>query len=334
MPTPPPVDPDVRAALELLGPAPSLTPDRIAERRAGLLALRPSDADLSGDGAFEVTEHTAPGPAGSPGVPVLVCRPTTATATAAATAATVTAAATTRLPVVLYLHGGGMVVGGNRQGVDQPLAWSRELGLLVVSAEYRLAPEHPHPAPVEDAYAALLWTHRHAARLGGDPARIVVAGDSAGGGLAAAVALLARDRRGPALLGQLLLSPMLDDRNDSVSVRQTDGLGGWDRVSNETGWTALLGTARGTDAVSPYAAPARATDLAGLPPALLEAGSAEAFRDEVVAYAAALWAAGGEAELHVWPGGVHGFTALAPDAPLSRAATAARLTWLRRLLRP
>jgi acetyl esterase/lipase len=227
-----------------------------------------------------------------------------------------------------------MIIGDNRMGVAEPLDWSQALGgLAVVSVEYRLAPDHPHPAPVEDCYAGLRWTAEHAGELGLDPARIIVAGASAGGGLAAALALLARDRGGPALAGQLLMCPMLDDRNDTPSCHQMTGVGVWDRTSNHTSWSALLGEARGGPEVSPYAAPARASDLSGLPPAFIDVGSAETFRDEDVAYAGRIWQAGGRAELHVWPGGFHGFDMLAPRAKLSRDARAARVRWLRRLLR-
>ncbi|GAB2497814.1 hypothetical protein GCM10027031_00990 [Corynebacterium atrinae] len=124
---------------------------------------------------------------------------------------------------------------------------------------------------------------------------------------------------------------MLDDRNNSYSALQMEGLGFWDRSSNLAGWTALLGEARGSDDVSQYAAPARATDLSGLPPTFIDVGSAETFRDEDVAYANGIWQAGGTAELHVWPGGFHGFDGLAPHTALSQTAKAARLDWLRRL---
>ena len=153
-------------------------------------------------------------------------------------------------------------------------------------------------------------------------------GISAGGGLAAATVLLARDRGGPELAGQLLICPMLDDRNNTASAVDLDGHGLWDRTANNVGWTAYLGDRRGTDDVPAYAAAARASDLSGLPPAFLDVGTAETFRDEVVAYASRIWRAGGEAELHVWPGGFHGFDSLAPEAQVSRAARAARLTWL------
>lgn len=213
-----------------------------------------------------------------------------------------------------------------------PLAWARELDAVVVSVEYRLAPEHPYPAQIEDVYSGLVWTAEHAGELGADPERIVVAGSSAGGGLCAAPALLTRDRKGPRMLGQLLMCPMLDDRNDTPSAHQMAGLGIWDSQANETGWTALLGARRGGPDVPEHAAPARATDLTGLPPAFLDVGSAETFRDEVVTYASRIWQAGGVAELHVWPGGFHGFDGFAPQAALSHAARAAQLRWLRRLL--
>jgi acetyl esterase/lipase len=235
-------------------------------------------------------------------------------------------------PAIVRFHGGGMVMGSRFSGIVQPLTWVERFDAVCVAVDYRLAPQHPDPYPVQDCYATLLWTVEHAAELGVDPARIVVNGPSAGGGLAAGVALLARDRGGPPLLGQLLVSPMLDDRNETVSSHQIDGVGVWDRGSNDTGWNALLGERRGTEAVSIYAAPSRATELTGLPPAYLECGSAEVFRDEDVAYASSLWAAGVQAELHVWPGAFHASDQLAPDAALSREAVAARDAWMARLL--
>jgi acetyl esterase/lipase len=314
--TPPPFDRELAVALAEFAPSP-LTPDLVPDSREVGAALRPTDEVLSREGTFTVEDREVPGPPGAPLVSLLVCRP---------------AAARGPLPVVYFVHGGGMVTGDNRVGVDGPLDWAEELGLVVVSVEYRLAPENPHPAPVDDCYAGLEWTAAHASLVGGDPDRIVVAGQSSGGGLTAALALRARDEKGPRLLGQLLMCPMLDDRNDTFSARQMADRGMWDRASNDTGWTALLGERRNSGDVSPYAAPARAEDLSGLPPAFVDVGSAETFRDEDIAYAEAIWRAGGEAELHVWPGGFHGFDALVPEAALSRQARAARLAWLRRLL--
>ncbi|GAA3830889.1 alpha/beta hydrolase [Streptomyces phyllanthi] len=316
---PPPFDPELAAALVELGDlAPTTaTPDGIpaAREQIGALLALMTDEELSRGGLFEVRERAVPGPPGAPDVSLLICRPTGAPGPR---------------PIVYFTHPGGMVVGTNRLAL--PLDWAEELGLVVVSVEYRLAPEHPHPAPVEDCYAGLLWTAEHAREIGGDPDRIILAGGSAGGGLAAALALLARDRGGPRAIGQVLMCPMLDDRNDTPSSHQMAGLGHWDRTANETGWSALLGEARGTDDVSPYAAPARADDLSDLPPAFIDVGSAETFRDEDVAYASRVWQAGGSAELHVWPGGFHGFDGLVPQAALSVDARAARLRWLRRLL--
>ncbi|AZP21880.1 alpha/beta hydrolase [Streptomyces aquilus] len=318
---PPPFDPELAAALELIKDviSPGLTLDQIDEIRQGPGIALLAELDLTLDGFFEVEDRKVPGPEGAPEISLLICRPTAPPASGPR-------------PVVYHVHGGGMVIGTNRVGVDVPLAWAKEVDAVVVSVEYRLAPEHPHPAPVEDVYAGLVWTAEHAAELDADPERIVIAGASAGGGLSAALALLARDRKGPRVIGQVLMCPMLDDRNDTPSAHQMAGVGVWDRTANETGWTALLGEARGGPDVPAYAAPARAEDLSGLPPAFLDVGSAETFRDEVVAYASRIWQAGGVAELHVWPGGFHGFDGFAPQAAVSQAARAAQLRWLRRLL--
>ena len=235
-------------------------------------------------------------------------------------------------PGIYHTHGGGMIVGDRFVGIATLVDWIVAFDATVVTVEYRLAPEFPDPFPVEDCYAGLVWTADHAEELGIDPERLIIAGASAGGGRAAGTALLARDRGGPALTGQMLICPMLDDRDATVSTRQIDGIGVWDRTSNLTGWGALLGDRRGGDDVSVYAAPARATDLAGLPPAFIDCGSAEVFRDEDVAYATALWTSGVQAELHVWPGGFHGFDMMAPHAALSKAATEVRTSWVGRIL--
>jgi acetyl esterase/lipase len=311
---PPAFDLEAAAALEVLPypVPPSVLPDMVPMMRTVTTEAIPSDDELRRDGQIELADHQV-----SDEVSVMVAR---------------RAGLRTPAPMVYWIHGGGMVLGTNRIGIEEPLDWALELGLVVVSVEYRLAPEHPHPAPVEDCYAGLVWSTEHADELGVDRSRTIVAGGSAGGGLAAAVALMARDRSGPALAGQLLEAPMLDDRNDSASAHQMAGLGVWDRTANETGWSALLGPARGGPDVSPYAAPARAEDLAGLPPAFIDVGSAETFRDEDVDYAQRIWLAGGAAELHVWPGGFHGFDGFAPLTTLSQNARSARVRWLRRIL--
>jgi acetyl esterase/lipase len=224
-----------------------------------------------------------------------------------------------------------MVMGNRMTGISLVAPWIVAHGAVAATVEYRLAPEHPDPAPVEDCYAALLWFAEHAEEVGANPERILVAGASAGGGLAAGVSLLSRDRGGPQLAGQLLLCPMLDDRDDTVSARQFEGLGLWDRGSNGVGWNALLGDRRGSGHVSIYAAPARAEDLSGLPPTYLDAGSAEVFRDETVAYASRLWRDGNDTELHIWPGGTHGWEALMQGSSLAELASDVRTSWVARL---
>jgi acetyl esterase/lipase len=236
-------------------------------------------------------------------------------------------------PWIYWIHGGGYI-SGSALAVDPRLnRWAETLDCVVVAVEYRLAPEHPYPVPLEDCYAGLCWAVGAAGRLGLDPARGVLAGSSAGGGLAAAVALLARDRGGPALTGQILIYPMLDDRQATVS-RQFEAAPVWGRSANELGWRAYLGRAGHQGDVPGYAAPARAADLAGLPPAFVAVGGADLFRDESIAYAARLLEAGVEAELHVYPGAPHGFEILAPAAGVSRRCDAEILGALRRGLRP
>ena len=235
-------------------------------------------------------------------------------------------------PGAYFVHGGGMVAGTRWSLGAMLVDHVLEYDAVVAAVEYRLAPDAPDPAPLEDCYAGWTWFTDHADEFGFDPARVLIGGPSAGGGLSAGTTLLARDRGGRMPLAQLLMWPMLDDRVETVSAQQVDGVGIWDRTSDVTGWTALLGDRRGSDDVSPYSAPARMADLSGLPPAYLEVGGAEVFRDEVVAFASRIWAAGGSAELHVWPGGFHGFQNVVPSAALSRTAVATREAWVRRIL--
>lgn len=234
---------------------------------------------------------------------------------------------------VLYLHGGGMICGmGELGALYDGLArlYVAESGVPLLLVDYRTAPEFPHPAPVGDCFAALVWLVDHADELGVDPARVAVMGDSAGGGLAAAVCLMARDRGGPAVALQMLVYPMLDDRT-TVPDPELLPFVTWTYDDNATGWAALLGGSAGGDGVSAYAAPARATDLSLLPPTYIDVGDLDIFRDENLVYARRLAAAGVATELHVHPGCPHAFEGLAPNAGVSRRAIADRVRRLRAL---
>ncbi|KRE29096.1 alpha/beta hydrolase [Agromyces sp. Soil535] len=317
VPARPPFDAELEPALDAApGFFTTLEPAAIPEFRAAT-ARPPSVEDVIAGRPVEVTDHAVAGHGGGE-IIVSVLRRIGHESAAS--------------PGVYLMHGGGMV-GGSRWALAPMLVeWVLEYDAVAAAVEYRLAPAFPDPVPVEDCYAGLEWFTSRAEELGFDPRRVLVGGQSAGGGLSAGVTLLARDRGGPMPAALLLMWPMLDDRNETVSARQVDGVGIWDRTSNETGWTALLGDRRGTADVSIYAAPARATDLSGLPPAYIEAGSAEVFRDEAVAFASGIWEAGGSAELHVWAGGFHGFQTIVPTAAVSRAAVQTREAWVRRLL--
>ena len=219
------------------------------------------------------------------------------------------------LPAMVFIHGGGFVVGSIELNDADCRRIAAEVGAVVLSVEYRLAPEHPFPAGLEDCYAALVWLADHAKELRIDPDRIAVGGESAGGGLAAAVALLARDRGGPRLCLQFLGIPELDDRLETHSMRTLVDSPITTIPNGEISWDSYLGPGvRGTDQVSPYAAPARANDLAGLPPALVTAYEFDALRDEGIDYARALLSAGVPTELHVYPGAFHGCTWLSHAA--------------------
>lgn len=313
----PPFDAELKAGLAVVGGVfpPTITPDLVPFMRRSY-ASPPLDDILRGFPRVAVAHETIPGYREDP-IEVSVFRH---------------ADAAGLRPCIVYAHSGGLMFGDRFNALDLCLEWVTGLGIVLVTFDYRLAPEHPDPHAREDTYSTAEWVVRHARRLAIDRRRVMIGGASAGGGLAAGCALAARDRGGPDLCGQLLVYPMLDDRGLVPSVRQFDGVGVWDRISNETGWRALLGAAYGTDEVSPYAAPARAGDLSGLPPAYLDVGSAEIFRDETVDYASRLWQAGGQAELHVWSGGFHGFDLFAPHAVLSQGMVATRNAWLERVL--
>lgn len=232
---------------------------------------------------------------------------------------------------IYHVHGGGYV-GGSAEAMGFVLApIVAALGCTIVSVDYRLAPETPHPGPIEDCYAGLAWTFANSAALGIDPGRIGVMGESAGGGLAAALALLVRDRGEYALAFQQLIYPMLDDRTCAAEPHPHAGEFIWTPSNNRFGWSCLLGQEPGGEGVSPYAAAARAADLTGLPSAYIATGALDLFVEENLEYARRLLRAGVPTELHVYPGAFHGFELMA-DAAVAKQAQADRLAALARFV--
>ncbi len=293
------------------------TPEKVRAARAEHEKMFAAFASAERRTDVATEDRRVPGPAGAPDVPVRIYRSARASRDPR--------------PAVFEIHGGGFLT-GNIEMMD---AWcervAAEVDAVVVSVEYRLAPEHPFPAGVEDCYAALAWTGANAVALGVDASRIAVAGQSAGGGLAAATALLARDRGGPALCFQLLEIPELDDRLDTPSMRAFDDTPLWNRPNAVWSWRHYLGPAWGGD-VSPYAAPARAEDLSGLPPAYVSTMEFDPLRDEGILYALRLLQAGVSVELHSYAGTFHG-SGLLPSAEPSRRNAAEVLGALARGLR-
>lgn len=261
----------------------------------------------------ERTDHTVPG---DPDVVVRVHRPK---------------GVSDALPCVYSMHGGGYIMGTYE--MDDLLFddWCQHLGVVGVSVEYRLAPETTYPGPLEDAYRGLKWVYDNADSLGVDRDRIGLHGISAGGGMAACLALLARDRGEVPLHFQLLDCPMIDDRQQTPSSR-LEGLKVWSKGSNTFGWRCYLGDLYGTDDVPYTAAPSRCTDLSGLPPAFVSVGSVDGFRDEDIDYAMRLNQAGVPCELHVYPGAPHGYM-IAQDSEVSKQARRDKTEWLARAVR-
>ncbi len=298
------LDPEISASLATL-PFGTIDSDNLAEIRS--LSIMPLTA-LSD--AVERTDHVVPG---NPDVVVRVHRPRGVEGP---------------VPCLYSIHGGGYIIGS--YAMDDPRfdVWCPRFGCVGVSVEYRLSPETPYPGPLDDCYLGLQWVHDHHEELGVDPDRIGIAGVSAGGGLAAGLALLARDRGEIPLQFQLLDCPMLDDRQITPSSR-LDGLFIWSRESNTFGWQAYLGDRYGTDRVPAYAAAARADNLAGLPPAYVCVGGADGFRDEDITYAMRLNQAGVPAELHVFPGAPHGVM-MFTEAAVAQRYTRTLDDWLAR----
>ena len=311
-----PFDPELKAGLAIVGGMfpPTITPDLIEFMRKSYAG--PPVDQLIGGRSIDEEVVTFPGHLGDP-IEASILRPRHFPGPR---------------PGIVVAHSGGLMFGDRFSGADLIVDWVDQLGAIIVTVEYRLAPEYPDPYAREDMYAALEWTAANAGDLGIRLDRLMLAGASSGGGIVAGMALAARDRGGPKICGQLLDYPMLDDRCITPSTRQFDGIGVWDRISNETGWTAYLGAERGGPNVSEYAAPARARNLANLPPAFIDVGAADIFRDESIAYATALWEAGGDAELHIWSGGFHAFDIFAPHTAVSRGTIRTRNAWVEKIL--
>jgi acetyl esterase/lipase len=301
-------DPEVRAALEAspsLGTVKAETLDQVRANRMLLSEQVPLSSEVTR------TDHLIPGPDGAPDIRLRVHRPRSASHD---------------LPALYWIHGGGYVLGTPEQDDLRFDRWCQRFDLAGVCVQYRLAPEHPFPAAIDDCYAGLAWLDQHGDELGIDTSRIGIGGPSAGGGLAAALALLVRDRAEIEIDYQLLIYPMLDDTRTTHTANIEVPV--WDRESNEFGWSSYLGPRFGTDDIPPHAAPARATDLSGLPPTYLMVGTLDAFADEDLDYALRLNHAGVAVEAHLYPGAPHGFEGFAPDAAVSRQARADINQWL------
>jgi len=259
-------------------------------------------------------DRNIPGPDESPEVGVRIYKPVDVSG---------------NLPGMFFIHGGGMIM-GSIEGENLKAAMLCEtIQAVVVSVEYRLAPENPHPAPVQDCYEALVWMSKNATELGFDPERLAIVGGSAGGGLAIATALMARDQEFPKLCFQMANYPMIDDRNETPSSKEITDVGIWDREANLEAWDWYLGGKPADE----YAAPARAKNLSDLPPTFIDVGEIDLFRDEDIEFATRLLQAGVTTELHVYPGAYHASEAFAPDAELSKQIWAKRIEALKRALK-
>jgi acetyl esterase/lipase len=302
------MDPELAGMVDLLPKMDLLDP--VAARQAFEDILVAIKIEIPGIETLDIENRMVPGFEGDPDVSVRVYRPKRVAQAAAGETAT-------PAPGVVMIHGGGFVIGSVETEHAGAAAMAIDSGAVVVSVDYRLAPEHPYPAGVHDCYAALTYLHAEADALGVDPARVALAGASAGGGLAAATALLARDRGGPAVCFQLLQIPELDDRFETGSMQTFVDTPLWNRPLAEQSWQAYLGPLYGAADVPAYAAPARAADLSGLPPAYISTAENDPLRDEGITYALRLLQAGVSVELHQFPGTFHG-SALVTSAAVSR----------------
>jgi acetyl esterase/lipase len=305
-------DDELAAMIPLL---PTISSEDVLAARAELDALVAGMVGSVDTSDLDVTDRRIDGLEGDPAVPVRVYRARQAKGA---------------VPGVLMIHGGGFTVGNLESEHMSAARLARTLEIVVVSVDYRLAPENPFPAALHDCSAALQWLHRSSDELGVDTSRLAVYGQSAGGGLAAALALFTRDHGGPPLCFQFLGIPELDDRLETASMRSFVDTPMWSLPAAELSWQRYLGAEHDGD-VSPYAAPARATDLRGLPPAYVSTMEFDPLRDEGILYALAMLSAGVQVELHSFPGTFHG-SALFPNAGISRRIADEEITVLRKAL--
>jgi acetyl esterase/lipase len=313
------IDPELAEGLEKLPPFASIGPDTLPAMRENMRALAKLQIETTDSTGVTMSERSIPGPKGAPDVRVVIYTPTEAKGP---------------LPAYLHMHGGGMILGIPEIRHASSLEVARDTPCVVVSVDYRLAPETPSPGAVEDCYAALKWLAGAAKELNIDPKRIAIGGESAGGGLAAALGLLARDRKEITPAFQLLIYPMLDDRTvKHTEARPYSGEFVWTPKNNVFGWQSHLGQAPGGDGVSPYAAAARAENLVGLPPTYISVGSIDLFADENIEYARRLVHAGVPVEFHLYPGAFHAFDMMA-NASVAKAFKRDWRTALKRALNP
>jgi len=310
------IDPELAAFIDLV-PQIDLS-DPVAARASFEELVGAIRLDIPGIESLSVEDRSVPGRDGAPDVPVRVYRPARPVEG-------------TRAPGIVMIHGGGFIIGSVEAEHAGAALMAISTGAVLVSVEYRLAPEHPYPAALHDCYAALCWLHDEADALGVDPARVALAGASAGGGLAAATALYARDQGGPPVCFQMLAIPELDDRLDTPSMRAFVDTPLWNQPLAVQSWRAYLGDLHGSPDVPAYAAPARAADLSGLPPAYVSTAEQDPLRDEGITYALRLLQAGVSVELHQFPGTFHG-SALVTTASVSRRSQAEAAQVLRRAL--
>ncbi|MGI2329237.1 alpha/beta hydrolase [Planococcus sp. YIM B11945] len=305
------VHPDLKDMFSVL-PASPITPESLAIIRSTMNEVLLSNPQHHE--AVSTHDKLIPGPPGDPEVRIKIYEPVDKHQ---------------QLPGLLWIHGGGYLIGIPEMDDGLCQRFVTEANCVVVSVDYRLAPETTFPGPVEDCYAALKWFAEHADSLGVDASRIAVAGASAGGGLTASVSLLARDRNGPAISFQMPLYPMIDDRIMTKSSQEISDERVWNKEKNIHGWSAYLGDSYGGE-VSPFAAPARAETFEGLPPTYTCVGDLDPFRDETLEYVTKLSQAGVPTEFHLYPGCFHGFDMLAPNAAISQTAATQYVDALRR----